>query len=80
MVSDLLPANFQELSQCRCQEVLTFKILLNQPFKLRKFRGNLSGSPYAKNPFDSVTDDELNEYKKTVERKRIHGECKLKNI
>ncbi|XP_037916923.1 protein hu-li tai shao isoform X1 [Hermetia illucens] len=31
-------------------------------------------APYAKNPFDSVTDDELNEYKKTVERKRIHGE------
>lgn len=30
-------------------------------------------APYAKNPFDSVTDDELNEYKKTVERKR-HGD------
>ncbi|XP_055644458.1 protein hu-li tai shao isoform X2 [Toxorhynchites rutilus septentrionalis] len=27
-------------------------------------------APYAKNPFDSVTDDELNEYKKTVEKKR----------
>lgn len=33
-------------------------------------------TPYAKNPFDSVTDDELNDYKKTVERKR-HGDCKL---
>lgn len=33
-------------------------------------------APYAKNPFDSVTDDELNEYKKTIERKR-HGDCKL---
>lgn len=32
-------------------------------------------APYAKNPFDSVTDDELNDYKKTVERKR-HGDCK----
>lgn len=32
-------------------------------------------APYAKNPFDSITDDELNEYKKTVERKR-HGDCK----
>lgn len=30
-------------------------------------------APYAKNPFDSVTDDELNEYKKTVEKKR-HGD------
>lgn len=28
-------------------------------------------APYAKNPFDSVTDDELNEYKKTVEKKRL---------
>lgn len=27
-------------------------------------------APYAKNPFDSVTDDELNEYKRTVEKKR----------
>lgn len=27
-------------------------------------------APYAKNPFDSVTNDELNEYKKTVEKKR----------
>lgn len=33
-------------------------------------------APYAKNPFDSVTDDELNEYKKTVEKKR-HGDGKL---
>lgn len=32
-------------------------------------------APYAKNPFDSVTDDELNDYKKTIERKR-HGDCK----
>ncbi|XP_032292932.1 protein hu-li tai shao isoform X4 [Drosophila virilis] len=33
-------------------------------------------APYAKNPFDNVTDDELNEYKRTVERKKksIHGE------
>jgi adducin len=31
-------------------------------------------APYAKNPFDAVTDDEINEYKKTVERKR-HGDC-----
>ncbi|XP_059619542.1 protein hu-li tai shao isoform X2 [Phlebotomus argentipes] len=30
-------------------------------------------APYAKNPFDSVTDDELSEYKKTVERK-AHGD------
>ena len=32
-------------------------------------------APYAKNPFDSVTDDELKEYKRTVERKRA-GDCK----
>lgn len=32
-------------------------------------------TPYAKNPFDSVTDDELKEYKRTVERKRA-GDCK----
>lgn len=30
-------------------------------------------TPYAKNPFDCVTDDELNEYKRTVERK-VHGD------
>lgn len=30
-------------------------------------------APYAKNPFDSVTDDEINEYKKTIERKQ-YGE------
>lgn len=33
-------------------------------------------TPYAKNPFDSVTDDELNDYKRTVERKK-HGYCKF---
>jgi adducin len=32
-------------------------------------------APYAKNPFDSVTDDEIKEYKRTVERKRA-GDCK----
>lgn len=31
-------------------------------------------TPYAKNPFDSVTDDELKEYKRTVEKKRA-GDC-----
>jgi adducin len=31
-------------------------------------------SPYAKNPFDSVTDEELDEYKKVVEKK-VKGEC-----
>jgi adducin len=33
-------------------------------------------TPYAKNPFDSVTDDEIKEYKRTVERKRA-GDCKF---
>lgn len=32
-------------------------------------------SPYAKNPFDSVTDEELDEYKKVIEKK-AKGECK----
>lgn len=32
-------------------------------------------TPYAKNPFDAVTDEELDEYKKVVERK-ARGECK----
>lgn len=31
-------------------------------------------TPYAKNPFDSVTDDELKEYKRTVDKKRA-GDC-----
>lgn len=33
-------------------------------------------APYSRNPFDNVTDDELNEYKRTVEKKKksIHGE------
>ena len=37
-------------------------------------------APYAKNPFDNVTDDELNEYKRTIEKKKksIHGECMFK--
>lgn len=34
-------------------------------------------TPYAKNPFDSVTDDELKEYKRTIEKKRA-GDCKSK--
>lgn len=34
-------------------------------------------TPYAKNPFDSVTDDELKEYKRTVDKKRA-GDCELK--
>lgn len=33
-------------------------------------------APYARNPFDAVTDDEINEYKRTVERK-ARGECKF---
>lgn len=33
-------------------------------------------SPYAKNPFDCVTDEELDEYKKVVEKK-TKGECKF---
>lgn len=36
-------------------------------------------APYAKNPFDSVTDDEIKEYKRTVERKRA-GDCKFYKI
>lgn len=32
-------------------------------------------TPYAKNPFDSVTDDELKEYKRTIDKKRA-GDCK----
>lgn len=35
-------------------------------------------APYAKNPFDSVTDDEINEYKKTVENKQLG--CKYQKI
>lgn len=36
-------------------------------------------APYAKNPFDSVTDDELKEYKMVVEKKRT-GDCKFNKI
>jgi adducin len=36
-------------------------------------------TPYAKNPFDSVTDDELKEYKRTVEKKRA-GDCKSRKF
>lgn len=48
----------------------------------RNFQHNATvyKAPYAKNPFDNVTDDELNEYKRTVERKKksIHGECRCR--
>lgn len=33
-------------------------------------------TPYAKNPFDTVTDEELEEYKKVVERKQKGESCK----
>jgi hypothetical protein len=33
-------------------------------------------TPYAKNPFDTITDDELEEYKKIVERKQKGESCK----
>lgn len=36
-------------------------------------------TPYAKNPFDSVTDDELKEYKRTVDKKRA-GDCKIRGF
>lgn len=36
-------------------------------------------APYAKNPFDSVTDDDLNEYKKNISQ-RSHGDCELIKI
>lgn len=37
-------------------------------------------TPYAKNPFDTVTDDELEEYKKTVQRKARGEGCKYFSI
>lgn len=37
-------------------------------------------APYAKNPFDSVTDDELNEYKKNISKRSHGGDCKLISI
>jgi len=33
-------------------------------------------TPYAKNPFDTITDEELEEYKKVVERKQKGESCK----
>lgn len=33
-------------------------------------------SPYSKNPFDSITDEDINEYKRVVERK-TKGECMI---
>ena len=36
-------------------------------------------TPYAKNPFDRVTDEDIDEYKKVVEKKS-KGECKLENF
>lgn len=33
-------------------------------------------TPYAKNPFDAVTDQELDQYKKDVERKQKGDPCK----
>jgi hypothetical protein len=32
-------------------------------------------TPYAKNPFDTITDEELEEYKKVVERKQKGESC-----
>lgn len=34
-------------------------------------------APYAKNPFDTVTDDEIEEYKKSVQRKARGDGCKF---
>lgn len=33
-------------------------------------------TPYAKNPFDAITDQELDQYKKDVERKQKGDPCK----
>ena len=33
-------------------------------------------APYAKNPFDAVTDQELDQYKKEIERKTKGDMCK----
>ena len=33
-------------------------------------------TPYAKNPFDAVTDQELDQYKKDIERKQKGDPCK----
>lgn len=33
-------------------------------------------TPYAKNPFDAITDQELDQYKKEVERKQKGDPCK----
>lgn len=37
-------------------------------------------TPYAKNPFDTVTDEELEEYKKVVERKQKGESCKFGSV
>lgn len=37
-------------------------------------------TPYAKNPFDAVTDQELDQYKREVERKQKGDICKQNSI
>lgn len=36
-------------------------------------------TPYAKNPFDTITDEELEEYKKVVERKQKGESCRYRS-
>lgn len=36
-------------------------------------------TPYAKNPFDAVTDQELDQYKREIERKQKGDICKQNN-
>lgn len=37
-------------------------------------------TPYAKNPFDAITDQELDQYKREVERKQKGDICTQDNI
>lgn len=44
----------------------------------RSFQHNATvyKTPYAKNPFDAITDQELDQYKKEIERKHRGDICK----
>lgn len=37
-------------------------------------------APYARNPFDHVTDNELDEYKRAIENKRRGNDCKCAHL
>lgn len=77
-IFNFLTANFQDATISGTGEQVVLVGAASKGIIQRGFQHNamVYKTPYAKNPFDAVTDQELDQYKKDVERKQKGDPCK----